>query len=156
MLNSIIKKGSVLILAILAISCMYKEPNFTIKGDAALIKNIKVNVEMMRDGGTKLATAYYNGNSYTFDNTNVLRYKIYVSYQDKYFNTIEMDNLHSKIKGKSINEITIRKKGSKITVSYKGIEESSGSADKELIADKVFFEAEDIKKEKEKFTGFYK
>ena len=155
-LNSVIKKASTLMLLILFASCSHQETDFLVKGDSALLKDVKVNIEMIRDKQTKIATVFYNGSSYAVANDDVLRYKIYMSYQDKYFNTIEMDNLHDKIKGKPLNEITVVKKDNKIMVSYKGIEESSGSESKELLVDEVFFASNDVQEQKQKFIDFYK
>lgn len=147
-----IKTTGILLLLIFTANCSKKEPEFTVKGPPSVTKDIKVNIEMMKDHGTTIATAYYKGKSYEIDNEDVLRYKIYLSYQDKYFNSIEMDNLHYKLKGTPINEIIIVKKDNRVMATYRGNKEIN-SAGIVLLPENIFFGQE---AEKQKFSAFYK
>lgn len=156
-LKFIIKTTGILLLLVFTVNCSKKEPDFTLKGASSVTKDIKVNIEMIKDEGTTIATAYYKGKSYTVDNEGVLRYRIYLSYQDKYFNSIEMDNLHYKLKGEPINEITIMKKGNTILAAYRGSQEIKNEADIALLPENIFFKQADIQAvEKQKFITFYK
>lgn len=152
-----IKTAGILLLLILTVNCAKKEPDFTVQGATSVTKDIKVNIAMIKDHETTIATVYYKGKSYAVDNEGVLRYSIYLSYQDRYFNTIEMDNLHYKLKGKPINEITIMKKGSTIMAAYRGNQEIKKVADIALLPADIFFAKADKQAvEKQKFITFYK
>jgi len=144
------------LLLFLFTSCTSKEPAFSIKGDPAVTKDIVVNVEMLQNSGNRITTAYYHGKSYDIDNRDVLRYKIYVSYQSSYFYSVEIDNLHHKIKGTPINEIVIEKKNSEITAYYKPLQESENIAATALQPGSLFFRNSVGNAEKQKFTTFYK
>lgn len=151
-----IKMAGMLLLLFLTVNCSEKEPNFTVKGNPSVTKDIKINIEMFKDSGTTIATAYYNGKSYTINNADVLRYKIYVSYQNKYFCHIEMDNLHHKLKGKPVNEIVFIKKNNVITAFYIGNIGNRKSTEITLLPADIFFENKTMQiEEKQKFTTFY-
>lgn len=135
------------------------EPAFTVKGDAAITKDVKVNVEMVKDDGTSIATAYYNGENHDIDNQGALRYKIYVSYKNSYFYVTEADNLHGKIKGEPINEIVIAKKDDAVIALYRPLKDSNAAGGTILQPANTFFEdvpQENIEKEKQKFSTLYK
>ncbi|PXY43311.1 hypothetical protein [Flavobacterium hydrophilum] len=152
-LSFAIKTTGILLLLVFTANCSKKEPEFTVKGPPSITKDIKVNIEMIKDHRITIVTAYYKGKSYEIDNQDVLRYKIYLSYQDKYFNSIETDNLHYKLKGKPINEITIVKKGNTVIATYIGNKEISNGAGIVLIPENIFF-GQAV--EKQKFITFYK
>ncbi len=148
--------ASMLIVLFLTVNCSEKEPDFIIKGNPIVTKDIKVNIEMFKENGKRISTAYYDGKSYAIDNSNVMRYKIYVSYQNKYFGNIEMDNLHQKLKGKAVNEIVLVKKNDVITAFYLGISEKEINTGIELLPSDNFFADERTQTvEKQKFTAFY-
>jgi len=150
-------KANCVFLLFLFISCTPKEPAFSVKGDPAVTKDIIVNVEMLLNNENRITTAYYHGKSYDIDNRDVLRYKIYVSYKNSSFYSVEMDNLHHKIKGIPINEITIEKKNNEITASYKPLKESENVTATALQPDSLFFGNSVGKSvDKQKFTTFYK
>lgn len=147
----------ILQLLFVTIACTDKEPAFTVKGDKAITKEIKVNVEVIKENGTTLTTVFYNGESFKIDNQQALRYKIYVSYKDSFFYSTEADNLHGKIKGKTLNEIVIEKKDGSVTALYRPLEESGTVGARNLEPSDIFFDnINQATKEKEKFTGFYK
>ena len=86
LLNISAKIASAFFILFLTVSCTYKEPPFSLMGDQAITKDIKVNIEMVKDNGsTVMATAFYNGKSYNINNQGVLHYIIYVSYKNQYF-----------------------------------------------------------------------
>lgn len=149
------KASCLFLLLFLTVNCSNTEPPFSIKGDPAVTKDIIVNVETMHQDGNRINTAYYNGKSYDIDNQDALRYSIYVSYQNHYFYSFEMDNLHHKIKGEPTNEITIQKKEGIIMASYKPFKGNSTSAGNALKPADHFFTAQN-KAEKQKFTTYYK
>lgn len=149
------KVSCLFLLLFLTVNCSNTEPPFSIKGDPAITKDIIVNVETMHQDGNRINTAYYNGNSYDIDNQDVLRYSIYVSYQNHYFYSFEMDNLHHKIKGESINEITIQKKEGIIMASYKPFKGNDTSTENALKPADLFFTTQN-KAVKQKFTTYYK
>lgn len=154
--SAIIKKVSMLIVLFLTVNCSEKEPDFIIKGNPTVTKDIKVNIEMFKETGKRISTAYYDGKSYAIDNSNVMRYRIYVSYQNKYFGNIEMDNLHQKLKGKAVNEIVLVKKNDVITAFYIGVSGKKMNTGIELLPGDIFFTDEHTRiEEKEKFTAFY-
>ena len=135
------------------------EPAFTVKGDTAITKDVKVNVEMIKDDGTSIATAYYNGEQYDIDNQGTLRYKIYVSYKNSYFYVTEADNLHGKIKGEPINEIVVVRKDDAVMALYRPLKDSNTTGGTILEPGNTFFEdvtQENIEKEKQKFSTLYK
>ena len=137
-------------------SCTRKEPAFTVKGDPALTKNIKVNIELIRDTGSTLATAYYNGKSCPLDNQNTLRYAIYISYKDSLFYQTEMDNLHGKVKGESLNEIEIMQKGDSVMVAYRALKTQDPVEATALLPAMLFFANNGDKElEKQKFVAVY-
>ena len=148
------KASFLFLLLFLTVNCSNNEPAFTIKGNPAITKDIIVNVETMYQDGNRINTAYYNGKSYNIDNQNALRYSIYVSYQNRYFYSFEMDNLHYKIKGEPINEITVEEKDGAIMASYKPFKESDKSTATALKPADLFFTSQN-KAEKEKFTTYY-
>ncbi|MFW0715009.1 hypothetical protein [Pedobacter sp. N23S346] len=146
-----------IILLMLYTGCKYKEPQFTVSGNAILTKDLKVNVEILKHDSTLIATTYYNGQSYEIENDGTLRYVIYISYKDSLFYKCEFDNLHGEMKGKPINEIIIIKKDGSIWSLYKPLEESSDIDYNALQPWSIFVEKiqhKDI--EKEKFTTFYR
>lgn len=152
----LIKAAGILLLLFLTINCSQKEPNFTVKGSSSVTKDIKVNIEMFKDNGTTITSAYYNGKSYNIDIADVLRYKIYVSYQNKYFCSIEMDNLHHKLKGKPVNEIVFVKKSNLVTALYIGNEGNGKSKGTVLLPADIFFaNVHGQTAEKQKFIAFY-
>ena len=138
------------------ISCENKEPKFTVKGDPAITKDIKVNIEIIDDSSAAMATVFYDGAGFECDNQNALRYKIYVSYKNSFFYSTEMDNLHGKIKGKSIYEIVISKSKNEVTALYRPLKESDTVGGIVLQPLNIFFK--DVSQEileKRKFTEFY-
>lgn len=142
---------------VLSASCKIKEPSFMIKGDKWITKDLKVNVELLKQDSAMMATTYYNGKSYEIKNQSTLRYVIYVSFKDSLFYQYEMDNLHGEVKGEPINEITVKKKDSKILVLYKSIKGRTDYDDMALQPWNIFIEkAQHTDTEKEKFTAFYK
>ncbi|MCD0467208.1 hypothetical protein [Flavobacterium sp. ENC] len=154
---SIKTKTGLLLLLFLTVNCTGREPAFTIKGDPSLTKEIKVNVEVIRDKGKTISTVYCNGVSYEFDNQNVLRYVIYVSYKNSFFYSVAFDNLHGKIKGEPLNEIVITKKEGYISGLYRPLKESDTVGGTPLQPSSLFFSNTVHRdKQKEKFTGFYK
>jgi len=151
-----VKITCVFLILLLLVSCTYKEPPFIVTGDEDITKNIKVNIEMIKDSGTVIATAFYKGKSYQVDNQGVLRYTIYVSYKDHYFCRIEMDNLHDRIKGKPVNEIIISKKAGSITVQYNSLAEHCTIEGNVLLPSDIFFKnLEGQALIKQKFIAFY-
>ena len=151
------KIACIFLLCFLTINCTRKEPAFTVKGDESITKDIKVNVEVITENGTTLATAFYNGKSYDIENQNALRYKIYVSYKNRFFYSIEADNLHGKVKGEPINEIVIATKQDSVTVLYKPLKESTNTDGKIMKPANVFFaNTNQENTEKPKFTSLYK
>lgn len=148
------KATSVFLLLFMTVNCSNPEPAFKVKGNPAITKDIIVNIETMQQDGNRINTAYYNGKSYDIDNQNALRYSIYVSYKNSFFYSLEMDNLHYKIKGEPINEIIIEKKDGAIMASYKPFKESDKSTVTALKPADVFFTSQN-KVEKEKFTTYY-
>lgn len=135
------------------------EPAFTVKGDSAITKDIKVNVEMMKEDGTTIATAYYNGESFTIDNEGVLYYYIYISYKNTFYYVSETDNLHGKIKGEPINEIVISRKDDAILALYRPLMSSAAAGGVVLQPAASFFKdipAEEAEMKKQKFTTLYK
>jgi hypothetical protein len=148
--------AGILLVMILATSCSNKEPAFTVSGDAAVIKDIKVNVISLTDKDITMSTAYYNGKSYEIENQDAIRYVIYVSYKDLFFYKTEMDNLHGEIKGEPINEILISKKDGLVTALYRPLETSDSVGGTILQPSHVFFSniAEQAS-EKRKFTALY-
>jgi len=151
------KSACVFLLFFLTISCTDKEPDFTIKGDEAITKDLKVNVAIMKDKELAMATVFYNGESYKVNNEGTLRYTIYVSYKDSLFYKVETDNLHGKIKGEPINEIRIERKNDSITVLYRPLMESKTTGGIPLKPLDVLYENVKEKAiEKPKFTTLYK
>ena len=151
-----VKKCTVLFM-VFAASCTTPEPPFIIKGDATITKDIKVNIEMLKDASTTINTAYYNGKSYDIENQQVMRYIIYVSYKNHLFYHSEVDNLHGEVKGKPINEILITKKGDSISLLYRPLKESTMSGGTVLQPSKVFFmEPSRQALGKQKFMNLYK
>jgi len=148
------KASCLFLLVFLTVNCSSTEPVFTVEGDPAITKDIIVNVETMHQDGNRIYTAHYNGKSYEINNENALRYHIYVSYQNQYFCSFEMDNLHHKIKGHPINKITIEKKEGVIMASYKPFKENNKNTETALKSENVFFTAQN-KAEKQKFTTYY-
>lgn len=135
------------------------EPAFTVKGDSAITKDIKVNVEMIKEDGKTIATAYYNGESYNIDNEGTLYYSIYISYKNNLYYVSEADNLHGKIKGEPINEIVISKKDDAILALYRPLMNSVAAGGVVLEPATSFFEdvpAEEAEITKQKFTTLYK
>jgi hypothetical protein len=112
---------------VLANSCTNPEPPFSVRGDMMITKDIKVNIEMIKDTSTAINTAYYNGKSYDIDNEKVIRYIIYISYKTSFFYHSQVDNLHRKVKGAPINEILITKKDGVISTLYRPLKESATS-----------------------------
>lgn len=154
--HSINRKTGMLILLFLTVNCSEKEPNFTVKGNSSITKDIKINIEMFKDTSKTITTAYYDGQSYDIDNAGVLRYKIYVSYQNKYFCTIEMDNLHHKLKGKPVNEIVFLSKNDVVTALYIGNIGNTKSTGTNLLPADIFFKDKtEQTAEKQKFIAFY-
>lgn len=149
------KASCLFLLLFLTVNCNNIEPRFTVKGDPAITKDIIVNVETMHQDGNRINTAYYNGKSYDIDNQDALRYTIYVSYQNLYFYSFEMDNLHHKIKGEPINEITIQKKGGTIMASYKPFQGNDKNTENALKPTDLFFTTQN-KAIKQKFITYYK
>jgi hypothetical protein len=148
-----------LLLLFITINCTNMEPAFTVKGDPAITKDVKVNVEMIKDDGTNIATVFYNGDSYEIDNEGALRYTIYVSYKNNFYYVSETDNLHGKIKGEPINEIIIAKKDDAIVALYRPMNESDTVGGTILEPANTFFAdlpQEAIEKQKQKFTTLYK
>lgn len=147
---------TVFLFLLLTVSCTYKEPSFVVTGDEAITKNIKVNVEMIKDNGTVIATTFYKGKSYEVDNQGVLRYSIYVSYKDHFFYRIEMDNLHDRIKGEPVNEIIISEKNGSITIQYKSLMQQDSAESYALLPSDIFFKnLNELSLIKQKFTAFY-
>jgi hypothetical protein len=135
------------------------EPAFIVKGDSAITKDIKINVEMIKDDGTTIATAYYNGESYNIDNEGTLYYSIYISYKNNLYYVSETDNLHGKIKGEPINEIIISKKDDAVLALYRPLMSSAAAGGVVLQPAASFFEdipAEEAEIKKQKFTTLYK
>ena len=144
------------ILTVIALftGCQSNEPAFIVKGDKILTKDIKVNVEVLKQDSTIMATTFYNGKSYKIQNQGTLRYAIYVSYKDSLFYKWEFDNLHGEMKGKPINEIIVTKKGNAILALYRPLKESSSTTGTILLPWNIFaVEVPHIKMEK--FTAFY-
>jgi hypothetical protein len=119
-----LKRAAVLLITVFAASCTHPEPPFTVSGDAMITKDIKVNIEMIKDKVTTIKTVYNNGRRYDIKNQHVLRYIIYVSYKNLLFYRSEVDNLHGKAKGTPINEILITKKDESISALYRPLKES--------------------------------
>ncbi|RUT72191.1 hypothetical protein D0817_00810 [Flavobacterium cupreum] len=154
---SIRTNAGILLLLFLTVNCTRREPAFTVKGDPAVTKDIKVNVEAIRDEGKTISTVYYNGRSYEFDNQNVLRYAIYVSYKDSFFYSTAFDNLHDRIKGSPLNEIVITKKEGIIHALYRPLKESDTVGGTPLQPSRLYFtNSPDKDTKKQKFTNFYK
>lgn len=149
------KASCMFLLLFLTVNCSNTEPPFSVKGDPAITKDIIVNVETMHQDGNRINTAYYNGKSYDIDNQDALRYTIYVSYKKLYFYSFEMDNLHHKIKGEPINEITIQKKEGTIMASYKPFKGNDNSIENALKPADLFFTTQN-KDIKQKFITYYK
>lgn len=149
-----VKTSFLFLLLFLTVNCSNTEPAFTVKGNPAITKDIIVNVEIMHQDGNRISTAYYNGKSYEINNQDALRYSIYVSYQNRYFYSFKMDNLHYKIKGEPINEITIEEKDGAIMASYKPFKGSDKNTETALKPANLFFTTHK-KAEKEKFTTHY-
>ena len=147
----------ILLLVFVLTECTYEEPDFTVKGDKSITKDIKVNVTIIKEKNTIMTTAFYNGKSYDIDNHDALRYQIYVSYKNQFFYKIEADNLHEKVKGEPLNEIVIAKKGDSLTALYRPLKESDSLNGKTMQASSIFFStANQEKAEKPKFTSLYK
>ena len=145
------KIAGIFLLLFSAINCTNNtEPAFTVRGDTAVMKDLIVNIEMLKDNGTFMATTYYDGKNYDINNQGVIRYTIYVSYKNRFFYKTEMDNLHYKFTGEPINEIIIQKKDSAITASYRPLKKRATITGTTLQAN-VPHEAI----EKQKFTGLY-
>lgn len=146
-----------LLLFLVLTDCTNKEPDFTVEGDKAITKDVKINVAVIKQDSTIMATAFYNGKRYDFDNQNALRYKIYVSYKDQFFYSIEADNLHGKIKGEPINEIVILKKKDVLTAIYRPLKESDSVGGKIMKPSHLFFaNATQEEDEKRKYISLYK
>lgn len=154
-LLNIVKVSGLFLLLFLTVNCSNTEPRFTVKGDPAITKDLIVNVETMYQNGNRINTVYYNGKSYDIDNQDALRYRIYMCYQNRYFYSFEMDNLHHKIKGEPLNEITIQKKEATIVASYKPFKGDDNSKENALEPAELFFTAQN-KAIKQKFISFYK
>ncbi len=156
-LSAFRRLAQVLVGIVLFASCTTEEPAFVVKGDNLLKKDVKVNVELLKDDGTTMATAFFKGKSYEIPNQRTLRYVIYVSYKDSLFYKFEFDNLHSKIKGEPINEITIAKKDAAVMVWYKPLKQSSPTNGIILKPWNLFVgDVSHTSNEKDKFTAFYK
>lgn len=147
----------VLLLLFLTVNCTGREPAFTVKGDPSVIKDIKVNVEMISGKGKTISTVYYNGRTYESDNHDAFHYIIYVSYKNSFFGSVAADNLHGKIKGDPLNEIVITKKEGKLTALYRPLKESDTVGGTILKPSHLFFvDRPDKNIDKQKFTAFYK
>ncbi|MBE9600745.1 hypothetical protein [Pedobacter sp. MC2016-24] len=142
---------------VLLSSCTTEEPAFVVKGDSVLKKDVKVNVELLKDDGTTMATTFFKGKRYEIPNQRTLRYAIYVSYKDSLFYKFEFDNLHGGIKGEPINEITIAEADAALMVWYKPLKQSSPTSGQILLPWNVLVdEVGYTSTEKDKFTVFYK
>ncbi len=147
----------IFLLLFLSVKCTKKEPDFNVRGDDTIIKDIQVNVEVMKQNELLMATAFYKGKSYKINNEKALRYKIYVSYKNRVFYRFETDNLHEKIKGESINQIIIGKKQDSVTVLYRPLNESDTDGGKTLQPlDVLCSNVKERAIEKSKFTTLYK
>lgn len=134
-----------------------KEPVFIVTGNAGITKDIKINIEIIKDNETVISTVYYNGKSYDIDNYNSIRYIIYMSYKDSFFFRLEMDNLHGKIKGEPMNEIVIEKKDGLLKALYRPLKESDTiGASTSLLSNAFFADVHPKDIEKQKFTTFYR
>jgi hypothetical protein len=95
--------------------------------------------------------------NYEFDNQDVLRYVIDVSYKNSLFYSAAFDNLHGKIKGEPLNDIVITKKEGHISALYRPLKESDTVGGIPLQPSRLFFTHTVHKDaEKEKFFVFYK
>jgi len=152
------KIAKLIFILVLTISCKNTEPAFIVRGDKMVTKDVKVNIVMLKDKSTTIATTYYNGKSYEIKNQGTLRYLIYVSYQDSLFYKFEMDNLHGEVKGEPLNEIIIRRKeDGAIWVAYRALKENYDAVGTALEPwNKLVSEQLYIAVAKEKFTAFYK
>jgi hypothetical protein len=151
-----LKRAAVLLITVFAASCTHPEPPFTVSGDAMITKDIKVNIEMIKDKVTTIKTVYNNGRRYDIKNQHVLRYIIYVSYKNLLFYRSEVDNLHGKAKGTPINEILITKKDESISALYRPLKESTIAGGTVLQPSKTFFmDSSPQALAKEKFVTLY-
>lgn len=142
---------------VLLASCKTEEPAFVLRGDSVLKKDVKVNVELLKDDGATMATTFFKGQSYEVPNQRTLRYAIYVSYRDSLFYKFEFDNLHGEIAGEPLNELTIAKKDAALMVWYKPLKQDSRPDGIILLTWKMFVDEVNHKTtEKDKFTSFYK
>ncbi|EDM37927.1 hypothetical protein PBAL39_15919 [Pedobacter sp. BAL39] len=149
--------AKVVVGVVLLSSCRTEEPAFVVKGDSVLKKDVKVNVELLKDDGTTMATTFFKGKSYKIPNQRTLRYAIYVSYKDSLFYKFEFDNLHGDIKGDPINEVTIAKEGAALKVWYKPLKQSSPASGMILLPRHMLVDGVgQASTDKDKFTGFYK
>lgn len=152
----LVKLSCALLLLTSMMACSNHEPPFVLKGDPALTQDIKVNIELIKDTSSTMATAYYNGKSYALDNQNVLRYVIYISYKDSLFYRAEMDNLHGKVSGEVRNEILITRKGDAVMATYNPFQTDTPNAAGALLPASLFF-VNAIQKaaEKDWYTGLF-
>jgi len=156
-LNTVKNIICIFLLLFLSIKCTVKEPDFTVKGDETIIKDVQINVEVIKQNELIMTTAFYKGKSYKIDNEKALRYKIYVSYKNHVFYRFKTDNLHGKIKGESINQIIIGKKQDSVAVLYRPLNESDTDGGKTLQPlDVLFSNIKEKAIEKSKFTTLYK
>ena len=107
------------------LSCVHSEPPFTLIGEQELIKDVKINLEMVKGKEIMMATAFYQGMRYKIDNQSTLYYRIYISYRDVLFYRFETDNLHGKMSGKPANELIFLKQGALLKVQYRPIKGGS-------------------------------
>lgn len=151
-----IKITGVFVILCLMLSCVHSEPPFTLIGEQELIKDVKINIEMVNGEDITMATAFYQGKHYEIDNQKALYYRIYISYRDVLFYRLETDNLHGKMSGKPANELIFVKQGAVLKVQYRPIKGGSVGASFILQPSHLFF-AGIVRpdKEKVKFTAYY-
>ncbi|WP_316797270.1 hypothetical protein [Pedobacter agri] len=151
------KTAKVLIAIIAFASCKSIEPAFNIKGDRELLKDVKINVEMLKDDTSTIETTFFKGKIINIDNQNTLRYALYVSYKDSVFYKLSFDNLHHEVKGEPINEIIVNKQGEALMVWYKPLEKGSIPAGNILMPWSIFIAGlADKAIAKDKFINFYR
>ncbi|TCD00528.1 hypothetical protein [Pedobacter psychroterrae] len=150
-------KVFLLFFLVVPIGCKNNEPAFVVKGHKMVIKDVKVNVELLKQDSIAIATVYYDGKPYEILNQGTLRYMIYVSYRNQLFHKFEVDNLHGKVKGQPVNEIIFKRNDDgAILVAYRAFTENVDTAATALRPWNKFAAGHDTTTfNKEKFIAFY-
>jgi len=167
--NKIIHYLLLIIISFNLINCSTMEPEFKVLGEVAVLQDIKINLEIIRqakypNNESTIVTLYNKGKKYNPEIEKATAYNIYFSYKEQSVGILKFENV-MQWANDYINHLYVSKENDAIYMQYIGrkseIDKKKGFKSMPAIPLKDFYIKNNIvtdeKKEdqKEKFFKFY-